>query len=281
MHSFLASFGRRRALTGVIAGAVLNLTICGAAIAQDQTLADIRQELSVVYVEIQKLKRELSTTGGVSGGQNNGSLLERMDTLEAQLQSVTARSEEIELRLERVVTDGTNRIGDLEFRICELEPSCDIGTLTMGGTLGGDTTAVNTTPAPTDNVQLAVGEEADFATAAAAMDAGNYTEAVGMFEVFTNNYPGSPLSQEAHYMRGLAYESLSETSPAARAFLASFSGDPNGPFAPKSLLKLGASLGVLGQLNEACLMLGEVETRFPTASEVGDAQALLTELGCI
>ena len=29
----------------------------------DQTLADIRQELSVLYVEIQKLKRELSTTG--------------------------------------------------------------------------------------------------------------------------------------------------------------------------------------------------------------------------
>lgn len=34
---------------------------------QDQTLADIRQELSVLYVDLQRLKRELSTTGAPSG----------------------------------------------------------------------------------------------------------------------------------------------------------------------------------------------------------------------
>ena len=31
-----------------------------------ETLADIRQELTVLHVEIQKLKRELSTTGGAA-----------------------------------------------------------------------------------------------------------------------------------------------------------------------------------------------------------------------
>ena len=35
--------------------------------AQDaQTLADVRQELTVLNVEVQKLRRELSTTGGAS-----------------------------------------------------------------------------------------------------------------------------------------------------------------------------------------------------------------------
>lgn len=270
----------RRAFVSCIVASLLSLGLGGSVQAQDQTLADIRQELSVVYVEIQKLKRELSTTGGASGGQNNGSLIERVETLEAQLQSVTARSEEIELHLERVVDDGTNRIGDLEFRICELEPSCDIATLTMGSTLGGETSAVNTTPAPTDTVQLAVGEEADFAAAKAAIEAGNFTEAVDSFEAFTTNYPGSPLSQEAHFLRGTAFESLAQTSPAARAFLASFSGDPNGPFAPKALHRLGISLGALGQQNEACLMLGEIETRFPSSNVVGEAQASMRSLGC-
>ncbi|MEY8097055.1 tol-pal system protein YbgF [Falsihalocynthiibacter sp. S25ZX9] len=270
----------RRALTGIVAASFLSFGMGGVAAAQDQTLADIRQELSVVYVEIQKLKRELSTTGGANGGQNNGSLIERIETLEAQLQSVTARSEEIELRLDRVVTDGTNRIGDLEFRICELEPKCDIGSLTLGSTLGGDTSAVNTAQAPTDSVQLAVGEEADFAAAKAAMDAGNFTDSVEKFDAFTTNYPGSRLSQEAHFLRGTSYESLSETSSAARAFLASFSGDPNGAFAPKALLKLGVSLGALGQTNEACLMLGEVETRFPSSEIIGQAQSSMSGLGC-
>ena len=36
------------------------------AMAQDaETLADVRQELTVLFVEVQKLKRELSTTGAV------------------------------------------------------------------------------------------------------------------------------------------------------------------------------------------------------------------------
>ncbi|WP_380057037.1 tol-pal system protein YbgF [Falsihalocynthiibacter sp. SS001] len=269
----------------LVRGTVLALGLASAlavpVAAQDQTLADIRQELSVVYVEIQKLKRELSTTGGATDVAQSGTLLERIGTLEAQLQSITARSEEIELHLERVVTDGTNRIGDLEFRICELEPSCDIGTLEMGSTLGGDTSAVNTTPAEPNEVQLAVGEEADFAAARAALDEGNYTEAAEKFQAFTTNYPGSQLSPEAHYLRGTSYEALSQTSSAARAFLESFSGAPDGPFAPNALFKLGSSLGTLGQQNEACLMLGEVESRFPTAEILGDAQAAMSNLGCL
>ena len=41
--------------------------------AQDaETLADIRQELTVLYVELQKLKRELSTTGGVDNSNLGG-----------------------------------------------------------------------------------------------------------------------------------------------------------------------------------------------------------------
>ena len=38
------------------------------AVADAQTLADIRQQLTTLYVDIQRLKVELSTTGGVSGG---------------------------------------------------------------------------------------------------------------------------------------------------------------------------------------------------------------------
>ena len=55
---------------------VVVLALAGAAQAQnrDETLADIRQEMSVLYVELQKLKRELSTTGGVNDAQVGGSV---------------------------------------------------------------------------------------------------------------------------------------------------------------------------------------------------------------
>lgn len=270
----------KMSLVAVAITAGVTLTVAGTAHAQEQTLADIRQELSVVYVDIQRLKRELSTTGGAGNSNGAASLLERVETIEAQLQNVTARSEEIELRLERVVADGTNRIGDLEFRLCELEPNCDIGTLSMGSTLGGETSNVNIETPKDDTAQLAVGEEADFAAAQAAFDAGQYSEAVEKLEVFTETYPGSPLSTQAHFLRGSAYETLSETSSAARAYLESFSGAPNGPLAPQALYKLGTSLGTLGQQNEACLMLSEVETRFPTSNMITEAQAQMSALGC-
>ena len=86
--------------------------------AQDAgTLADIRQELSVLYVEIQKLKRELSTTGGPSVSTGGSSVLDRVAAIESELQRLTQQTEQLEYRVQRVVEDGTNRIGDLEFRL--------------------------------------------------------------------------------------------------------------------------------------------------------------------
>ena len=53
-----------------------------AAQSQAETLADIRQQLSVLYVEVQRLNRELSTTGGVAGGAGtSGSALQRIDAM--------------------------------------------------------------------------------------------------------------------------------------------------------------------------------------------------------
>jgi hypothetical protein len=50
------------------------LILAGPALAQDrtQTLADIRQELSVLYVELQRLGQELNTTGGAGGTGASG-----------------------------------------------------------------------------------------------------------------------------------------------------------------------------------------------------------------
>ncbi|MEL7461530.1 MAG: tol-pal system protein, partial [Pseudomonadota bacterium] len=143
---------------------------------QDQTLADIRQELTVLFVEIQKLKRELSTTGGASANLSATSIPARVDAMEAELVRLTSKTEELENRINRVVADGTNRIGDLEFRLVELEGG-DISTLGETTTLGGfDEGVSSAAPAPiepSEGVQLAVGEQADFDLAMDAFEAGD------------------------------------------------------------------------------------------------------------
>ena len=260
-----------------------------AAQAQDaQTLADVRQELTILNVEVQKLRRELSTTDGASVAVGNGSVLDRVNAMESELQRLTSKTEELENRINRVVTDGTNRIGDLEFRLVELEGG-DIGALGATSTLGGGempATSGAATPAPSTTVpssntaELAVGEADDFERAKAALADGDFRTAADQFATFNETYPGGPLGPEADLRRGDALSGLGDAREAARAYLASFSADPVGPVAPEALYQLGRALGDLGQVQEACVTLSEVGTRFPSSPFVTQAQAERTALVC-
>ncbi|MDV4145759.1 MULTISPECIES: tetratricopeptide repeat protein [Shimia] len=258
-----------------------------AALAQDsETLADIRQQLSVLYVEIQSLKRELSTTGSPTGVNTSGTTLQRIDAIEAEVQRLTGRTERLEQRIDSVVQDGTNRIGDLEFRLVELEGG-DVSDLGETTTLGGD---VETSPAPTvpslsdgsmeTSTQLAVGERADFERASAALEGGDAQSAADQFEAFLETYPGSPLEAEAYLRRGQALEAMERLTPAARAYLDSYSQYPQSDVADEALYNLGRALGLLDKVSEACVTLGEVETRHPGSAMIGPAQAEMQSLGC-
>lgn len=254
--------------------------------AQDQqTLADIRQELTILSVEVQKLKRELSTTGSPSVTLSGTSVLDRMSAIEAELQRLTSKSEQLENRVNSVVTDGTNRIGDLEFRLVELEGG-DVSKLGETSTLGGgEAPPTQVTPAPVSPAgsaagELAVGEEADFQAAMKALQSGDVTDAAQLFATFNRSYPGSPLAAEAELNRGRALDATGDTREAARAYLASFSANNSGAQAPVALYELGAALGRLKQTSQACVTLGEVATRFPASESVSLARQEMDALGC-
>jgi len=275
-----------RATLKALAVALL-LAPSGAAAQDDGTLADIRQELAVLFVELQKLKRELSTTGGAAQPAGGGPLLDRVNAIEAQVQTLTAKTEELEFRIDRVVRDGTNRVGDLEFRLCELEPGCDIAGLEPGDTLGGVTPETGGGAAPVasdegdaDGPQLAVGEREDFERAQAAYEAGDHAEAAERLATFLADYPGSPLAGQAGLLRGRALEADGQQSAAARAWLDTFSAAPDGAEAAQALYLLGRALGRLGQTEEACVMLGQVAARYPGAEAVAEADAEMARLGC-
>lgn len=252
--------------------------------AQDETLADIRQQLTALYVDVQRLRTELSTTGAVSSGVAGATPLDRLNAIEAELQRLTSKAEELEFRVNRITVDGTNRIGDLEFRLCELEPNCDIANLGDTPSLGGvdnsaDVPVANPPPA-TGGPAVAIGEQDDIRRAQEALASGDFRSAADQLSAFATTYPGSPLAPEAAFIRGQALEELGEDTNAARAFLESFSADPAGERAPQSLFRLGVSLGAIGQTQDACLTLAEVNVRFPGDPAVNDAQAAMQNLGC-
>ena len=259
----------------------------GAAHAQDsETLADIRQELTVLHVEMQKLTRELSTTGTIGGANVSGSVLERVDAIETELRRLTARTEELSLRVEAVAQDGARRVTDLEFRLVELEGG-DVSTLGQTSTLGGDlpegqgaVASAVAAPGGEPTAELAVGEAADFAAARKALEAGDFADAAARLKTFNEIYPGSPVAAKVALAYGAALEGQGDMTGASRAYLDAFRREPAGEDAPEALYRLGNGLGRLGQTAEACKTLAEVSLRFPGGDPASKAEAERSRLGC-
>jgi tol-pal system protein YbgF len=248
---------------------------------RDQTLADIRQELSVLFVEIQKLKRELSTSGSPNVTIPTG-VIDRVNGMESELSRLTRKTEELEFRINEIVRDGTNRIGDLEFRLVELEGG-DLSQLKENTTLGGEAqppATGGTAPTEAPQPEMAMGEEADFQRGRDLMDNGDAAGAAAAFLKYNETYPAGAYTTDAHFLRGEAEASQEAWSSAARAYLNSFSGDPNGARAPDALLKLGLSLEKLGQRDEACLTLQQVGVRFPGGGPAASAETARQALTC-
>ncbi|MFP7675336.1 tol-pal system protein YbgF [Marivita sp. S0852] len=271
-------------LGAIVVGGLLSFAPFGVQAAE--TLADIRQDMSVLFVEIQKLKRELSTTGPSTVALPAGAL-DRINAIESELQRLTAKTEELEFRVGRVADDGARRLGDLEFRLCELEDGCDLGSLGRVPTLGGEAeteTATAPTPQPvpqTGETQLAVGEETDFRRAGEALAQGDFQSAADQFATFRETYPGGPLEAQALVLEGRALAGQGNLRDAARRFLDAYAGYPNDDAGPEALWRLGAALGDLGNTSEACVTLSEVAGRYPGSREaIAEAEAAKARFNC-
>jgi tol-pal system protein YbgF len=235
---------------------------------QAQTLEDVRLDITQLSELMQELRGELLTTGNSGVSQDSvGTILQRLNNLEADLSAALGLVETLEFRVVQIADDATRRIGDLEFRLTELEGG-DTGSLTTPPPLGGESTVGN------GGQELASDEQRSFDAGVTMYDAGEYQAAAEQFATFTTTYPGGPLTSEAQYRRGLALAGLQDWGGAARSYLDSFSGAPDGPFAPVSLYELAASLGALGQTDQACLTLDEIGIRYQNVSVDLGAQIL-------
>lgn len=272
---------RIRALGVVALAAALALSAPAGA----QTLADIKAELTVLNGQVEQLRNELVRSGSTGGlPVDPASALTRLDQLEAELRRLTDRVDVLTNDVIRITEDASNRVGDIEFRLTELEGG-DTSVLTEPAPLGGGVTRPRPRPiapavAPEGSGALVATEQADFDAAVAAADAGDNATAAALFATFLQTYPGGPLSTEAQFRRGEALAAQEDWRGAARSFLDTFSGAPQNPLAPRALYRLAVSLGKLGQTDEACLTLTEVDSRYPGSVVAGDVAAERRTLAC-
>lgn len=258
----------------------------GAVFAQDreQSLADIRADLSRLYSDIQGLKAELTPTGNTAAPAAAAGLIDRVTLIEAELQRITAKAEQLEYRIGRIVTDGTNRIGDLEFRLVELEGG-DISQISETTTLGGEPVAavgggVAAVTSDENEPELAVSEEQDFARADDAFSAGDYATASSLFATFAKTYPGGPLTPVARFKQGLSHKALGDHKAAATTFLELYRQSSKSEVGPAALVELGAALGRLGKQDAACATLAQAQARYSDPQLAAQISQEMTTFSC-
>lgn len=253
--------------------------------AQSDTVAELRSELNALSTAVAELARELSSGEAASQPGFDGSLIDRVDQIRTELARLTGRTEELEFRIRRVIDDASNRLGDLEFRLTELEGG-DPSSLPPPRPLGGASIGSGEAPAapnrPTEGEipELAAGETAAFEGARSLAAVGDHDAAAQALEEFLNLYPGSPLGTDASMLLGEMHRARGAEPDAARAYLNLYLADPDGPAAARALFALGDSLGRLGQRDEACVMFDELRTRFGTTEEAAQAESARAALAC-
>lgn len=275
-----------------IAVATLAAIMAQPVFAQEPSLADMRAELSGLRNDLQSLRSELNAAGA-SGFEAAGgdTAIDRMNEMETRLNQLTDKAEQMQNRIRRVVEDGTRRIGDIEFRLCEMDETCDLGALTtpeLGSLASGGVELPDVSPVapsnrpdgPGKSTAASAAEQSDFDAALEALDQGDFVRAADMFEAVAENHAGGPLTAEALYLRGAALKNAGENKAAATAWLEGFTADPNGARAAESLLGIAGIIESDGDPVAACLYLAEIPARFPGGDTAVEAESRMMRLDC-
>lgn len=225
-------------------------------------------------------------------------ILVRLDALEVQLQTLTARSEE-----------QANALSQMEMRLTALETQTNAPIVTAPATSTTPTpsaspaavtspaaTTVTPTPAAKPPVQTppaatpATTAAAPAATPSAARlaavqaiakpqtadagddeysygfrlwNAGFYPEARQQLTKYVEQYPSHARISFGRNLLGRAFLDDNMPEEAARWFLRNYQADKNGDRAPDSLLYLGASMIAMKDTKRACIALAEFAETYP------------------
>ena len=280
-----------RGFRGLLLAAGFALAALPVAAQNAQTLADIRAELNQLSADLQSLRAQLVASGPAGFAAAGGdSAIDRMNAMEARLAQLTGQTEQLQNRIDRIVRDGTTRIGDIEFRLCEMEEGCDLGSLTTP-TLGEQGGSVPLPPSdqqgaltqpktPSSGAAATAAEKADFDRAREVLGQGDFRRAAELFAAIAETHVGGPLTAEALFLRGTALDSAGDLEGAGVAWLESFAANPNGPQAADALLGLSRAMSAKAGPQEGCFYLQEIVARFPDAPQAAEAERRIAETGC-
>jgi tol-pal system protein YbgF len=142
------------------------------------------------------------------------------------------------------------------------EPASQSGVL---GQIGGDQAAAAATRAAAPAAAPSGTPQEQYNYAFGLLRQANYPAAEQSLRAFVQRYPNDPLAGNAQYWLGETYYVRQDYNNAATVFAEGYQKYPKGGKAADDLLKLGMSLGQLGQKADACRAFARLDRDFPGA----------------
>ncbi len=149
-------------------------------------------------------------------------------------------------------------------------PPRDLGTLTLDDI--GNVRATANAPAGTDQTTVAslppvTNPNALYREAYDRVLAGDYAGAEAGFRQFGESYPDDPRAADAQFWLGESLRGQERYADAVEVFLDGTKDHAQSDKAPDMMLKLGATLAVMGQKDVACETLRSIPARYPETSD--------------
>lgn len=241
------------------------------------------------------------TTGTTGSAPAVAQMEVRLTDFETELSNVTGKIEEMSFNLEQLQGRLDKLVADIDFRLRALEQA-QVAAVAPGTGSGsqaqvppaapdpGSVTAVppgamikteegtiynvpveaigSTLPEGTTNEQYAFAyallREAQMSSDEPEAEA-VVARAERAFDEFIRTHPNDEKTPNAYYWLGETFYFRGDYAQAAVRFAAGYEKFPNSPKASASLLKLGMSLANLGNKQEACTALAQLQKKFAHA----------------
>ncbi len=291
------------ALLGAFHLCLVGLVAIGTAQAQDnRDLRPLLDRLDRMERDMNQLQRQVYRGGSTSGAPvpapspDSGTAVNlelRLDQLETQMRNMTGSLEEANYSIDQLKRRLDKLVADIDQRFSQLERPGAAGSPPLAANAApAQGAGANPAAAPSQPGNLVAPPAAGSQTASRAPAAppqgggtlpsgsaqdqynyafgklreADYPAAEEALRSFVQRYPNDALAGNAQYWLGETYYVRKDYNNAAATFAEGYRKYPQSGKAADNLLKLGMSLGNVGQKKEACLTFNQLAHDFPKAS---------------
>ena len=214
-------------------------------------------------------------------GNDSGSLVLRVQQLEADVRRLNGLLEEANQALTRLEAQSLERYVDLDRRIAAgvaadgiVEGASDDSAAATSPNIGAGEDA-----GPAGNADPQVGEEAAYRAAYELVREKSFDEAVTAFLAFLDDFPFGRYAPNAHYWLGELYLVLDPPDPelARQSFKLLLDQYPADPKVPDALYKLGRVQFIKGNRQRSQEYLDEVIREYPSHAAAQLARQFLLD----